>query len=1605
VVSMLSLARRSAGFLVLCGATVAYGLLGARPCAASVVISEFLASNADGIVDEDGDSSDWIELHNEDSVAVDLDGWCLTDQPDVPRWCFPPLELAPGAYLVVFASGKDRRDPLRELHADFELDAGGEYLALLAPDGSIATEFAPAFPGQRRDVSFGRGELVVGDPLVSGGDPARIFVPSSGALGSSWTGAAANEPFDDSAAAGWAAASLGVGYPLDSGPDLPLPLAYWSFDGTTADLSGNGHGAELRGAAFDAAVPPALAGGMSLRFRGASDYASVPINVSESAYTCAFWFRADSGGRGLFCVVDSDLGGGGHDRHVYLNGSNVASRVWNDETIASSGRNFADGGWHHLAHVVGGGVGAQRIYVDGVVVVQGNKASSDFDWQRRVNIGFSNDAAQPYFAGRIDDLAIWSDALDAAQVAALAAGASPLTGAGLSRFVSTDVASRMRGVNPSIYVRVPFAVALPLASESLRLRTRFDDGYVAWLNGVEIARRNAPALARFDSTSTVDRSLADALRVEDVDLGRLDGVLRNGANVLAIQGLNESATSEEFLLAPELIAVEGVGTRYFENPTAGAPNDSAGLEGFVADTRFSVDRGIFSAPFEVEISTATEGATIRYTIDGSAPTATSGRVYASAILVDQTTILRAAAFRDGLGATNVDTQTYIFPADVLAQPVMLPDIVTHRVYGPLIAPALARIPSISIVTTGAINQSSEVAASVELVLPSGGDGFRVAAGVKKVGGHSLTFPKNNMRLYFRRQYGPGKLHYALYDDGLHGEGAAEEFDQLDLRGGSHDSIFYLGANQQLPSNAQYVRNRWMSDTLHEMGQVSNHGRFVHVYINGTYWGHYQIQERPTRSHVASYLGGNEEDFESINSGRTIGPESPAWAQIATIRGNWNEISRWVDAGSLVDYMLLNFYAGNAWDWTAEHNWMAAGPKFPDRGGYRFFSWDADITLRNLTDNNLGQPGPGSLFRDLLQHAPFRRLLGDRIHRHFYNDGVLTPSGADALFTRRAVEIFPTIVAETARWRWSGIVWTRDDQWQREFERLCGQWFPQRTDIVLEQIRRAGWYPTLPAPEFLVDGARQHGGIVADGARVEIVVPGFESFVDTPLAPEDSALSAWVPRDGSLAGDWRLASYVEGSRGETWSAGAGGVGYENGSGYEPVIGVDVGAEMTTAPGNTSVYVRVPFRIDSAAEIARLGDLVLEMLYDDGFVAYLNGVRIAAANAPDDAAITWSSRATAANEANLGAPAVFDVDVFRGALRVGDNLLAIHGLNFSQGSSDMIVRSALVGRTIEAGVPPGSVLYTLDGREPADGAGVEYQDAFVVREATRIIARANDNGAWSASTEALFEVPGSFPLRVTEVHYHPTDPPPETGRGDDDYEFLELRNVGVAAIDLRGVRVRDAVSFEFDALEAFVLEPGEHIVLVNNLAAFSTVYDVAEIRVAGEYDGRLSNGGEHIVLSGHLGDTILELTYVDTWYPATDGGGHSLVLVDPLGAVEQLSLASSWRESASAGGSPGFADGDEPQGGLQLPGDVSQDGRVDVSDAVRLLFILFAGARMPCDDGPDAAAGNAIVLDTNSDASVDLSDAVSLLAYLFEGGPPPARGTVCRRVAGCAGVCLR
>jgi hypothetical protein len=389
--------------------------------------------------------------------------------------------------------------------------------------------------------------------------------------------------------------------------------------------------------------------------------------------------------------------------------------------------------------------------------------------------------------------------------------------------------------------------------------------------------------------------------------------------------------------------------------------------------------------------------------------------------------------------------------------------------------------------------------------------------------------------------------------------------------------------------------------------------------------------------------------------------------------------------------------------------------------------------------------------------------------------------------------------------------------------------PQTTDVSQGRLPDGTWrfdYFVLPTPGL------PNAALSEDTATTVQV-----------LVRETADKRVLVPT-GSIGDDWTGVAFDDNS----WllcSGGPGGVGYEDDTGYEPLISLDVMDQMHGSGKNNTCYIRIPFTVD-AETLANADGLTLKIRYDDGFVAYLNGVEVARRNFTGMP--TWDSRADDAGE-SIGDDfdEYSDLSHLLGEMVAGANVLAVQGMNYETSSSDFLISVTLEANMTEGGIgdyPYWNELSLLDG------------------------------------------------LRVTELMYNA--PEGET------LDYVELRNVTTVPFDLAGVRLTAGIEFVFPSI---VLEPGQCVVVASDAAAFRDRYG-ADANVAGQYAGRLSNGGEEIVLKlpSPFEAAILRFRYADTWYPATDGGGESLTIEDPTAAAATWNDPESWTPSQPSPGEP-------------------------------------------------------------------------------------------------------
>jgi len=1507
--------------------------------AGDVFISEFLAQNDGGLEDQDGDASDWIEIFNAGAADVNLAGWHLTDDADdLSKWDFPSVVVPAGGFLIVFASGKDRAVAGSELHTNFSISTEGEYLALVESDGTtLASEFNA--PTQYENVSYGIGQDVSIETLLASNASGKVRVPTSGdaALGTSWT----SRTFNDAA---WTNAQSGIGY------ETTVPgfaVKNYKATVTVGDLSTaeevienpNNYSTVV---SENAATVNYLGSGSSPHFGGDRPFPGQVIgqDVDDFVIEATGLITIPTTGAWTF-GVNSDDGFG-----LTLSRNGVTAFVLSFPSPRGPADTFG------VFNVTEAGVYDARL----VFYERGGGSELEF---------FAAPGTHGSFNGNFDLVGDTANGGLAVESVVVSGGSGP----SLSNYIQTDLEGQMLNVNSSAYLRLPFTVADPANYESLTLRMRYDDGFVAYLNGVEIARRNAPATPAWNSTAASDRPNAQSIVLEDINVTAFIDDLVAGANVLAIHGLNDAANSTGFLIQPELVEITVLGDqeRYFGDVTPGAFNATA-FFGVVADTDFSVDRGFYSAPFDVAITTPTAGATIRYTTDGSEPTLTNGANYTGPIHIDGTTTLRAVAFKDDFLPTNVDTHTYIFVADVRGQTgagfptgwgnpgpdyEVDPNVTNNPAYSATFEQDLLTIPSMSLVmdlddlfspSTGIYANATqsgdawERPGSLELIYPDGTQGFQVNQGVRMQGnvGRDAQFVKHSFRFVYKNEYGPSKLRYNLIPDS-----GIEEFDNIVLRAGFNNSYMCCGGDQN--QRTTLIQDEWARETLRDMGQLQGAGTFVHLYINGLYWGLYNVVERPNAAFMADHLGGSKEDYDALNSLKVLDGDRQAWdamrnlaaAGLASPEAYQAIQDQYLDVDNLIDYMMVNMYGGNQ-DWD-DHNWYAGRLREPG-AKWQFFSWDAERTLESITGMNMTGVGqdyrPSFIYAQARANPEFRLRFADRIQQHMFHGGALSIEANTARFLKWVDMIDRAMVGESARWGDTRREppYTHDVEFVNEVNRLVQQYFPGRHDEMIRQFRSAGLYTNVDPPIY-----SQHGGAVTPEDVITLTSIGTTSY--TPIF---SRGSSWRYLDnGSNQGTaWKEVGFND----ATWKTGNGQFGY--GDGDEQTV-------VSFGPSSSNKYITTYFRKEfTVTDLAGMDSVLLRIMRDDGAVVYVNGQELPQRfNMPGGAInyLTPASGAVGGGDESAFQELVID----KSLLHDGVNTIAVEMHQSGGGSSDLSFDLELLAGSFDPS--GGSIYYTLDGSDPRlpggavspsavlyDGNGLQLDASVEVR------ARVLLGGEWSALDAATFTV-AAPKLRITEIMYHPPEPAPGSPYGDNDFEYLELQNTGSLPIDLAGVKLSGGVDFTFGD---GVLAPGAHVLIVNSQAAFESRYG-AGLNIAGEFEGNLNNAGEALLLQSVFDETILDFSYSDAWHPSTDGDGYSLVIVDPQAQPGTWGEATSWRASRQVLGSPGAADASP------LEGDTNGDGEVNIIDLnnVRNNF---------------GASGAGVIGDTNGDNEVNIVD---------------------------------
>jgi hypothetical protein len=1530
----------------------------------SPIISEFLASNSDGLRDSDGDSSDWIEIYNPTSASVNLQGWRLTDDPgDLNQWTFPSTVIAPDDFLVVFASGKNRATSGSQLHTNFRLSSDADFLALINPSGVATSQFNP-YPKQATNVSYGvRFEST---PYLSNGSNARSRIPANGNLGATWI----DVGFNDTT---WASTPIGIGFGVqEAGFDITYVKANTEVD-DIAEAIAILNDPSRQSFQVSERVPWVnyMGNGGGGRYESDRPFPTQSIgdDINDFIVRATSVITIPSAGNWTFGVNSDD----GFRLRLRRAGAEYMFEYPSPrppfDTLQSF--NLPAAGEYELEMVMferAGGASVEMFAAQGTF---SDWNATDFDLIGDIGKG------------------------------GLASGVSVPPGPNSP--YRSDIGSSMRGINASAYVRIPFQAQDTASLDSLRMQIRYDDGFVAYLNGIEVARRNAPNTLQFNSSATRDMTSAESGVTERILVSDYLSALRNGDNVLAIQGLNSSASDSSFLLSPALLGSRWFEGEYrvFEQPTPGQENSIPSL-GIISRVSASQASGFYNAPVQVTLQTDSTGAQIRFTLNGSTPTATNGQLYTTPITVASTTTLRAIAYRDDYVSLPTITRTYLYLEDVIRQSAngspptgwptswggnvvdygMDPDILNLEGAQQL-KEALTAIPSLSITTdlpnlfdpgTGIYanpyndGRDWERPASLELIQPDSTAGFQVNSGLRIRGGYSRSTdnPKHSFRLFFRGEYGDSTLEYPMFGN----DSPMRSFKKLDLRTAQNYSWSFGGD----PSN-NFVAEYFSRLSQMAMGQPSTRSGWYHLYLNGQYWGLYQTQERAEAEFAASYFGGIASNYDVIK------PEAGPYAIYAT-DGNlnawyrfWNIVrsnipntstplvasndvylmlqgrnpdrtenfsyENFLDVDNLIVYMINILYGGNldapisAFLGNQRVNNFFAVRDRTGRTGFKYFLHDSEHTLRDVNENRNGPWPAGDLFeysnpqwihQRLMANTEYRMRFADLVQRYMFYDGALSVGENQTRFTSETAKLDKAIRAESARWgdaKRPNSPLTRAD-WLAAVTAVVGGYLPVRGGNVISQFRNttldgsspAKLFPTIDAPTFIVNGENLHGGAIPPNSTLRFGATG--GLVYYTLDGSDPRLFGGGIHPAALVFDPQSITETVVAANSSWKYRD--TGADLGSSWRAnefddsawsagnaELGYGDGDEITTVsfgPNPSNKYITTYFRKSfNLPDASSLTGARLRLKRDDGAVVYLNGVEATRSNMPLGV-ITASTLAASA----VGGPdesRFFEFEINPGRLRSGNNVIAIEIHQNAPNSSDISFDAELIiTRQSSASIPLGFTPLQFNART------------------------LSSSGQWSALEQATFSTPlvpaSSANLRVTELHYNPL---PYSGSGasnppyndKDNFEFLELRNISKNVVTLDGVTTT-GVTYLFPASTSGPgtwLLSGQSLVIVKNRLAFAARYlypgsPFANSKIAsGDYGTtNLNNGGETVAIFAANGNLIQSFTYDDQgqWPLAPDGGGPSLTILRT--DTNLYDNATNWRASFVQHGTPGIEENDAP-----------------------------------------------------------------------------------------------
>ena len=1011
-----------------------------------------------------------------------------------------------------------------------------------------------------------------------------------------------------------------------------------------------------------------------------------------------------------------------------------------------------------------------------------------------------------FLAGGIEEARIYNTALSAGQIATLAAEGPVGYESPIGEFpelIATDVLADMAGTNASLYARIEFEVPDAAAVSLLRLEMRYDDGFIAYVNGVEVSRRNAPDPAGWDSEATAVHPNWQAVLPEDIIISVEPGLLETGTNVLALHGLNASVDSPDFLLLPELFAIESITVHadspvYFEQPTPGRANGTGteDLGAIISEVTENVPAAADDADLVVtarvlpsfhDVADVTLHWRVMYQAenivamldDGIAPDAlASDGVYSA--LIPNTASSPGQMVRWRVTATDVEANASRWP--LFLDPLNSPEYAGTMIDDPGVS---SNLPILNwfVQNPGAAQTDGGTRASAYF----NGE-FYDNFFVRHRGMGTRSWAKRK----FKFDFNPNE--HFRYDE------VRPRVEEFNLQ--SHYGQEF--------GQTSYMRETLAYRFLNDAGTPASTAMHWQIRQNGEFFGLYSFIEQIDETFLERHGIDPDAPMYKADQNGTLAPTyqgDPRYRKANQKSEPWDDLIELTDALSNLGGMDRNTFLFDRVDLPQIINEMAAHVMTPnhdrliknyyvyldpDTDQWNRVPWDVEQSFAigaklsgdpwgNLyfgDEQHVQEPGHADWFNymhDAVLDNPVTREMYVRRVRSLM-DQFMGPSAAENDYFETIITdwrdlIYDEAAADHAKWG-AGLI-------DNGVNGILNTTLPTRRNFLYS-------HPDIPSSQ-IGGNTIERTTLLAEGAEARVLVP-------------DAAF------DTINGTNWRNLAFDD-SQAAGWTWGATGVGYEENTGYEDDIVLDlrdparpiIDLDQDGTSDNDTIYVRIPFTVDNPGQF---DSLRLRMKYDDGFVAFLNGQRVAGMNDPDLASLSWNSGATANTPGdttgnafqtfNLGDPAV--------ALLDGVNVLAIHGLNDGVTSSDMIVLPELEASVT---IPGNSARPTID---------------------------------------------------VAEIDYNPLS-------GNQDEEYVKLENPNGTSVDISGWRLAGGVEHTFEP--GTVIPAGGSLYVTPSLIAFrgraAGPTGGQQRFVVGNYSGHLANAGETLTLLSDDGSFVSELTY--------------------------------------------------------------------------------------------------------------------------------------------------